>query len=87
MKIGVLGPGMVDPSRVAGEHDVFYCGDDEDAKEGVADLLESFGWKEPIDLGPLASARGMEGMMPFWLRMWKTLGTVDFNFRIARARQ
>lgn len=76
---------MVDPSRVPGEHDVFCCGDDEGAKEVVADLLKSFGWKNPIDLGPLSCARGTEGMMPFWLRMWNTLGTVDFNYRIVSA--
>ncbi|MEM8536693.1 MAG: NAD(P)-binding domain-containing protein, partial [Pseudomonadota bacterium] len=61
---------MVDPGRVPGSHDVFLCGDDAGAKADVAALLAEFGWTDPIDLGPLAAARGMEGMMPFWLRMW-----------------
>ena len=34
---------MVDPSRLSGEHDVFLCGEDADAKRQVAILLESFG--------------------------------------------
>ncbi len=76
---------MVDPSRVPGEHDVFYCGDDDDAKASVAELLKTFGWREPVDLGPLAAARGTEGMMPFWLRMFGIVGSADFNYRIVRA--
>ena len=75
---------MVDPSRLPGEHDVFLCGDDEAAKAEVTRLLKDLGWTHPIDLGPLAAARGMEGMMPFWLRMWGALGHADFNYRIVQ---
>ena len=73
---------MVDPSRVPGQHDVFLCGDDDAAKADVTGLLAEFGWTDPIDLGPLAAARGTEGLMPFWLRMWGTMGNADFNYRI-----
>jgi hypothetical protein len=75
---------MVDPSRVPGPHDVFLCGNDAAAKAAVVALLESFGWPAPIDLGPIEAARGMEGMMPFWLRLWQALGHLDFNYHIAR---
>ncbi len=75
---------MVDPSRIAGRHDVFLCGDDDAAKKDVVGLLQEFGWADPIDLGPLAAARGMEGLMPFWFRMWSVVGSPDFNYRIAR---
>lgn len=53
---------MVDPGKVPGEHDVFLCGEDEEAKQQVRALLESFGWlAEHIrDLGGIASARGTE---------------------------
>lgn len=76
---------MVDPARVPGQHDVFFCGDNPDAKADVVSMLAEFGWVDPIDLGPLAAARGTEGMMPFWLRMWGALGNADFNYRIVRA--
>ena len=76
---------MVDPARVPGTHDVFYCGNDAAAKQTVSDLLRSFGWADPVDLGPLEAARGTEGLMPFWLRMFGALGTADFNYRIVRA--
>lgn len=76
---------MVDPSRVPGEHDAFYCGDHQDAKAVVADILRSFGWKNPVDLGPLSSARATEGLLPFWQSLSDALGTDDFNYRIVRA--
>ncbi|MEL7092181.1 MAG: NAD(P)-binding domain-containing protein [Pseudomonadota bacterium] len=75
---------MVNPGRVPGSHDVFLCGDDEDAKADVAEMLAAFGWAAPVDLGPLAAARGLEGLMPFWLRMWAVVGNADFNYRIVR---
>ena len=76
---------MVDPGRVPGKHDVFLCGDDAEARAGVAGMLEEFGWSDPIDLGPLSAARGTEALMPFWIRMWGALGSADFNYRIVRA--
>ena len=75
---------MVDPSRVPGQHDVFISGDDAEAKAAVRSLLQSFGWEDPIDLGPLTTARGTEGMMPFWLSLWGVVGHADFNYRIMR---
>jgi len=50
---------MVEPSRVAGEHDVFVCGEDAEAKKQVTELLLSFGWPEDavLDLGGIQSAR------------------------------
>lgn len=77
---------MVDPSRVPGDHDVFVSGDDDDAKAEVTKLLkEGFGWTHVIDLGGIATARGVESWLPLWLRLWGALGTGDFNLHIVRA--
>lgn len=76
---------MADPELVPGEHDVFLCGDDEAAKAEAVEMLAEFGWRDPIDLGPLSAARGTEGLMPFWLRMWSVVGSPDFNYRIVRS--
>jgi 8-hydroxy-5-deazaflavin:NADPH oxidoreductase len=78
---------MVDPSRVPGAHDVFLCGEDADAKQQVAELLESFGWPaERIrDLGGISSARGTEMYVALWLRLWGTVGTGDFNIAVVQA--
>ncbi|GAA0597067.1 NADPH-dependent F420 reductase [Streptomyces crystallinus] len=78
---------MVDPSRVPGAHNVFLSGDDEDAKKAVAALLVSFGWPRSsiVDLGDITSARGVEMMLPVWLRLMAALGHTDFNFHIQGA--
>ena len=75
---------MVDADRLPGPHDVFLCGEDADAKAVVTGLLRSFGWTAPIDLGGIDGARGLKGMMPFWLRLWRALGTAEFNYRVVR---
>jgi len=78
---------MVDPSRVPGEHDVFLCGEDAEAKRQVAELLESFGWPASRirDLGGISSARGTEMYLALWLRLWGALGTGDFNIAVQAA--
>jgi predicted dinucleotide-binding enzyme len=79
---------MVEPSRVPGEHTVFVSGDDTGAKKSVTALLGSFGWPEAsvIDLGDITSSRGVEMLLPIWLRLYGTLGHGDFNFHVQGAR-
>jgi predicted dinucleotide-binding enzyme len=78
---------MVDPSKVPGEHDVFVCGEDADAKRQVAELLQSFGWPASRirDLGGISSARGTEMYLALWLRLWGTVGTGYFNIAVQAA--
>jgi hypothetical protein len=78
---------MVDPARVPGAHTVFVCGDDEDAKATVKELLAEFGWSGEaiLDLGGLRAARGTEMYLPLWLSLWGALGTGDFNIKVVRA--
>ena len=76
---------MVNPTAIAnGDHTVFVSGNDAEAKRVVVELLQSFDWKDIIDLGDITSARGTEMLLPIWLRLWGTLGTPDFNFKIVR---
>jgi predicted dinucleotide-binding enzyme len=75
---------MVNPSIVPGDHDVFVCGNDSDAKAKVSDLLRSFGWRTIVDLGDISAARGAEMVLPIWLRLMGALKTATFNFHIAR---
>jgi 8-hydroxy-5-deazaflavin:NADPH oxidoreductase len=77
---------MVDPARVPGDHDVFVCGDDEDAKAQVGELLQSFGWPEGsiVDLGDISAARGMEAYVLLWVRLYGALGTGDVNVKVVR---
>lgn len=77
---------MVDPHKVAnGDHHLFVSGNDSDAKARVmAFLREEFGWKHIIDLGDITTARGTEMLLPVWIRLWGTLDTHLFNFKVAR---
>jgi predicted dinucleotide-binding enzyme len=76
---------MVYPQTVGGgEHDVFICGNDADAKEKVTGILKEFGWLHIVDLGDIGAARGMEMYLPIWLRIWGAVGTGMFNVRVVR---
>jgi predicted dinucleotide-binding enzyme len=77
---------MVDPTRVPGEHNVFMCGNDEDAKGRVSELLQSFGWpaEQIVDLGDITAARGPEMYLALWLRLMGAVGHPNFNIRIVR---
>ena len=66
---------MVDPARIPGDHDIFVSGNDPDAKLRVVGILESFGWRNVIDLGDLSTARGTEFYLALWIRLWGALGT------------
>ena len=76
---------MVDPAQLAGgEHTVFVCGDDAEAKAKVTELLRSFGWTDIIDLGDISNARGTEMLLPIWVRLFGALQKPIFNFKIVR---
>jgi predicted dinucleotide-binding enzyme len=77
-------PLMVNPAALPGDHEVFLCGNDADAKTRVTELLRSFGWHGILDLGDITGARGMEMILPIWLRLVAILKTPKFNFHIAR---
>jgi predicted dinucleotide-binding enzyme len=75
---------MVNPSAVSGDHEVFICGNDADAKARVTELLRTFGWRGVLDLGDITGARGTEMILPIWLQLMGVLKTPMFNFHIAR---
>lgn len=77
---------MVDPASVPGEHVVLMCGDHDDAKQVVRELLGAFGWPDPriVDLGALRAARGQEMYLPLWLDLMRAQGTAAFNIALAR---
>jgi predicted dinucleotide-binding enzyme len=78
------GPLMLHPEALSEPTTLFVAGDDSDAKAMVVGLLEEYGWRDVIDLGPLTSARGMEMWLPLWLRIMGALGNPMFSLRIVR---
>src|SRR5262245_43926151 len=79
---------MVDPSRVPGDHNLFICGNDANAKKEVAKYLnEWFGWKidNIIAVGDITAARGTEMMMPLWMHLFQgAIGHPHFNYHVVR---
>src|SRR5215212_1228825 len=67
---GTLLTGEVDGEPL----DVFIAGDDEDAKNRVAQLVKDSGMR-PVDTGPLHRARQIEGMQLLHIVTQGTLGT------------
>ncbi len=77
---------MVNPSLIAGDHDLFMAGNDAEAKRWVKDtfLMEWFGWKSVVDLGDITAARAMEMYLLLWLRLWGVLQTPNFNVKVVK---
>jgi predicted dinucleotide-binding enzyme len=74
---------MVDP--IPGTN-LFVCGNEEEAKAQVGELLQSFGWPAEaiIDLGDISNARGTEMYLPLWIRLMGALGTARFNIAVVQ---
>ncbi|MEU3890546.1 NAD(P)-binding domain-containing protein [Streptomyces sp. NPDC029041] len=79
---------MVDPGSVPGEHNVFVCGDDPDAREQVTALLGEFGWpaERVLDLGGIREARAVEMWLPLWAGLFRKFGHGAFNLEVRRSR-
>ncbi|MBM4361884.1 MAG: NAD(P)-binding domain-containing protein [Deltaproteobacteria bacterium] len=76
---------MVDPGKLAGgDHTMFVAGNDAAAKAEVTGILQTFGWRDIVDLGDITMARGTEMWLPLWVRLYGTLRTPMFNLKIVR---
>ena len=74
---------MVVPSMLKdGDHTNFICGNDDEAKSKVRELLKEIGWKEEsiMDLGDITGSRGAEGILLLWWKIWAvTIGTFSIK--------
>lgn len=80
-------PLMVNPSLVNhGDHTLPICGNDAEAKKKVVTLLNTFGWKSEniLDLGDITNARGTEGFLLLWIRMFGAFQTPMFQMKIVK---
>lgn len=75
---------MVNPGIVKGVQTMFVAGNDTKAKSHVTEILQQFGWADIIDLGDISGARGMEMMLPIWVRILVTSNNPHFGFKIVR---
>jgi predicted dinucleotide-binding enzyme len=79
---------MVNPKLVnGGDHSLFVCGNDADAKNKVKHfLVDVFGWKPDnlLDLGGIESSRVTEAYVPFWVTMMQAVGTPMFSIKVVK---
>ncbi|MCA1691112.1 MAG: NAD(P)-binding domain-containing protein [Actinobacteria bacterium] len=75
---------MVEPGLLPTSHTIFVAGNDDDAKDQVKDLLQSFGWPagDILDLGDITSARATEMYLPLWLRLAGATGSWQVNVKV-----
>jgi 8-hydroxy-5-deazaflavin:NADPH oxidoreductase len=77
---------MVNPGELGGgDHTLFVCGDDAEAKAEVTRLMrEWFGWSDVFDLGDVTAARGLEAYLMLWIQLWHAAGTPMINVKFVR---
>jgi predicted dinucleotide-binding enzyme len=56
---------MVNPVYQQGQPTMFYCGNDEAAKQTLAEIVKQFGW-QPADMGTAVAARAIEPLCQLW---------------------
>ncbi len=75
---------MVNPSFPGGDPDMWICGNDPAAKQGVTALLGDLGWKSIIDAGPVEAARAIELICIPWCLIGFTGGGWNHAFKVLR---
>jgi hypothetical protein len=75
---------MVNAKKTGGDPTMFVAGNNSAAKEETVVILKQFGWTDIIDLGDISGARGMEMLLPIWLRTWGATKNSNIGFKIVR---
>ena len=71
------------PEFPVGPPDMFICGNDEDAKQTVTEVLTAFGWGT-IDIGGIQGARLLEPLCLLWVGYGAHSGTWNHAFKLLR---
>jgi predicted dinucleotide-binding enzyme len=58
---------MYKPNFPDGKPDMFICGNDDDAKKKVLEILNDFGWEGSIDMGGIEISRYLEPICILWV--------------------
>ncbi|HVN44590.1 MAG TPA: NAD(P)-binding domain-containing protein [Steroidobacteraceae bacterium] len=58
---------MVRPHLPDGVPDMFIAGNDADAKQRAGEIIRAFGWRTPIDMGPITASRLLEPLAMLWI--------------------
>jgi 8-hydroxy-5-deazaflavin:NADPH oxidoreductase len=75
-------PYFADPSFTEGAPTMFIAGEDQGAKATVGQVLESFGWPAPVEVGGIDAARELESLCILWVRIGLKRGAWDHAFKL-----
>ena len=75
---------FVNPQFAQGDPDMLVCGNDEDAKKQVTQILQDFGWKNIIDIGGIDQSHYMEALCILWVDCGFKLGNWHIAFKLLR---
>jgi predicted dinucleotide-binding enzyme len=75
-------PYFVEPSFPEGQPTMLIAGNDQDAKQTVADVLADFGWPDPFDIGGIDGARELEAICIAWVKIGGARGAWDHGFKL-----
>lgn len=74
---------FVDPHFPDGPPTMFVAGNDNEAKNKVEQIAESFGWSV-VDAGPIQASRYLEALAILWISYAFTTGTWQHAFKLLR---
>ncbi len=72
---------MYQPSYEHGEPTMFICGNNDEAKQSVRDILHLFGW-DVVDMGDISSSRELESLCMLWVKYGQLNGTWNHAFKL-----
>ena len=61
---------------------MLIAGNDEDAKQGVRDVLTDFGWPDVVDIGGIEASRELEAICSIWVKIGAARGSWDHGFKL-----
>jgi 8-hydroxy-5-deazaflavin:NADPH oxidoreductase len=73
---------MVQPKYKTGTPTMFICGNNSSAKSHTTDVLESLGWKDIVDIGPIEKSRLLEPLCLLWIEYGVARNTWDHAFSV-----
>jgi predicted dinucleotide-binding enzyme len=76
-------PHFIDPHFPGGPPTMFVAGNDDGAKNAVAQICESFGW-EVIDAGQIESSRYLEALAMIWIDYYIRTQSGQHAFKLLR---
>lgn len=63
----------LDPNHAGRQADVFFAGDDAEAKKTIAEIATKGGWR-PVDAGPLRNSGVLENLAILWIHLAMAAG-------------